>query len=362
MSYNINHPERDEDSNQKYDEYGLPYVIEDFDKDKRDDFVLTIEEALVKLFALKKKLNDEFMPGSTKIVDVIGEGSYFGINLIGNNPQISTVNYVESKGYVDFTVFPSNICYITENEDFVRFIAEKKEFHVDETLGSLSNKTIADLDLEYDGGDSNNAASINEIDTRSLSDILPNLMLNENDVVCELYEEYYNLTNDNKYGDAEKYGLRELPEARNIYKDIILNDVPNDPYGDNDNVPDMVICAKAILRGNFSDNIEISSIIEWKITHPLTKWTSTFTGDVRTYMSVFVQLPYLGNYDVEVCVWDVYNHCSKKITKDAIIVKPYNIDIRGFYLDARPLPDDLKYNLIIPQKYDNNAEKEFLWI
>ena len=79
LVYNVNHPEMVD--GKKYDEYGLPNVIEDFDKSKRDDFLLTIEESLIKLFALKKKLNDEFMPGSTKITDVIGEGNYFGINL-----------------------------------------------------------------------------------------------------------------------------------------------------------------------------------------------------------------------------------------------------------------------------------------
>ena len=362
LAYNVNHPERNKETGEKYDEYGLPYVIEDFDKDKRDDFVLTIEEALVKLFALKKKLNDEFMPGSTKIIDVIGEGNYFGTNLIGNNPQISSVNYVESKGFVDFTVFPSNICYITENEDFARYIAEKNNLHIDETIGTLSDKTIAELDDEYDGDDFDTVASINEIDTRSLANIIPNMMISKNDSVCEYYREYYDLTKGNKYGDAEKYGLREMPCARNVYNDLV-DDVPNDPYGENDEVPDMVICAKAILEGRFSDDVENTSIIEWKITHPLTQWSDSFTGDVLTFSSVFVQLPYLGNYDVEVSVWDTYNHCSKKITKDAILVKPYDVDIRGFYLDARPLPDDLKYDLIIPQEY-NNEESEyklFLW-
>ena len=85
----------------------------------------------------------------------------------------------------------------------------------------------------------------------------------------------------------------------------------------------------------------MTSIIEWKITHP-EKEEWTYTGDVKTFGNVFVQLPYLGNYDVEMTVWDVYNHCCKQYTKDAIIVEPYNIDIRGFYYDARPLPDGIE--------------------
>ena len=218
-----------------------------------------------------------------------------------------------------------------------------------------------------DGVDSNNDINIYEIDTRSLGGIIDALKEKNNDLVCEYYEEYYDITYDNKFGDAKKYGLREIPEARNVYKDIVLDDVPNDPYGENDEVPDMTIRAKVILKGQFSENIDGSSIIEWKIiytTDPDKNWTATHTGDVKTFGNVFVQLPYLGNYDVEMSVWDVYNHCCKQYTKDAIIVEPYNIDIRGFYFDARPLPDGLKYELIIPQEYQDDVEKEYryyLW-
>ena len=359
LVYNINHPEKVGD--EKYDEYGLPNVIEDFDKDKRDDFKLTIEEALVKMFALKNKLNDEFMPGSTIITDIIGEGNYFGINLIGNNPQISTVNYVESKGFVDFSVFPNKYCYITENEDFARYIAEKNDIHIEETIGGFGDKTIDEISRFYADSDSDSDL-IKEIDTATLSHLIGDFMVDKNDVVCDIYEEYYNITYDNNFGDAAEYGLRDIPESRNIYKDIVLGDLgSNEESGF---VPDMDICAKVVLKGIFDDNIDGGSIIEWKVTHSESGWTTSVSGYVKRYGNIFVQLPYLGNYDVEVSVWDVYNHCCKQHTKDAIIVKPYNIDIRGFYLDARPLPDNLKYELIIPNEYDDNMEpsyRYYLW-
>ena len=363
LVYNINHPEKVDGI--KYDDYGLPNVIEDFDKDKRDDFRLTIEEALVKLFALKKKLNDEFMPGSTKITDIIGEGNYFGINLIGNNPQISTVNYVELRERVNFKVFPDKHVYLTENEGFARFIAEQRDLHIDETIGELGNKTIEELGKEYGDSDSDSDIAINELDKRTLGHIINGLMEKENNVVCNLYDEYYTLTDGNKFGDAKDYGLIDIPEPRIIYKDIVLDDVPNDPYGENEIIPDMVVCAKAILTGEYNDDIDITSPIEWKVTHPETGWSVTYSGDVNIYGSVFVQLPYLGNYDVEIRVWDRYNHCCYQFEKDAIIVEPYNIEIRGFYLDARPLPDNLKYDLMVPQEYLENVEnkyKYYLWL
>lgn len=359
LVYNINHPEVDEDG-KKFDDYGLPNVIEDFDKDKHDNFKLTIEEALIKLFSLRNKLNNEFMPGSTKITDIIGEGNYFSLNLIGNNPQISTINYIESKGYIDFTVFPNNQCYITENEDFARYIAEKMNIKFDETIGGLSDKTIEELSKFYVDSDSDSDL-ISEIDTRTLSTLIENMLKDENDHVCTYFEEYYNMTYNNTFGDANEFGLREIPEPRNVYYDNIKTDVENDS---NNITPDMVACAKVILRGSFNENINGASIIEWKISHTEKNWSTTHYGEVKTYGDVFVQLPYLGKYNVEMTVWDVYNHCCKKYVEDAIIVKPYNVDIRGFYLDARPLPDELNYDLFIPQEYLDNIEKEyryFLW-
>ena len=358
LVYNINHPEKI--NGKKYDEYGLPNVIEDFDKDKRDDFVLTIEEALVKLFALKKKLNNEFMPGSTKITDVIGEGNYFGINLIGNNPQISSVNYIESKGHVDFSVFPDKHCYITENEDFVRYIAEKLEININPNIIELGEKTIDELETSYEG--SSDSDDISE--SQSLGSIIGNLMKKDNDTVCECYEEYYDITHGNIFDDSKEYGLREIPKPRNVYKDVIIDDFLDESYGKNEIVPDITVCAKVILKGTFSENIETTSIIEWKITHPEKKWNAVYFGSVEKYKNVFVQLPYLGNYDVEMTVWDIYNHCCKQYTKDAIIVETYNIEIKGFYYDARPLPDELKYDLMIPDEYIDNLEKEYkyyLW-
>lgn len=355
LSYNINHTGKVD--NKQYDEYGLPNVIEDFDKDKRDDFILTIEESLVKLFALKKKLNNEFMPGSTKITDVIGEGNYFGINLIGNNPQISTVNYIESKGYVNFTIFPSKYCYITENDDFARYIADRMEIRTDANIGQYGGKTIEELENEsienIIDSDKNGEIFIEKIHVGNLDTIIPDLLESDSRAVCDYFEEYFNITFDNKFGDADLYGLREIPDPLNVYRDNVGNSVPN-----------ITVCAKAVLKGEFSENIDITSIIEWKITHQDSEWSETYSGDIKTFGNLFVQLPFLGNYDVEMTVWDTYNHCCKKVTKDAIIVKPYNIDIRGFYYDARPLPNGLKYDLFIPQEYNDDREREYryyLW-
>lgn len=53
------------------DEYGYPVV--------ENAFVFSPEEVLIKLFGLKEKLKKDYLPLNARIIDVTGEGIYFGI-------------------------------------------------------------------------------------------------------------------------------------------------------------------------------------------------------------------------------------------------------------------------------------------
>ena len=61
--------------------------------------------------------------------------------------------------------------------------------------------------------------------------------------------------------------------------------------------------------------------------------------DINLFNQVFFELPYVGYYDVTMTIGDK----SKTKTK-AIKVEPYNIELIGFYYDARELPDNIKYD------------------
>ena len=53
----------------EFDDFGIP--------ETEDAFMFTIEEVLIKLFALKKYLKNKFLPLNARIIDIIGEGIYF---------------------------------------------------------------------------------------------------------------------------------------------------------------------------------------------------------------------------------------------------------------------------------------------
>ena len=108
LVYSINEPTGD------VDEWELPKV--------KEKFTYTIEEALIKLFALRKKLNKEFMPGTSRIIDIIGEANYFGIHGLNKVHDEYAIYESENIERLDFEIYPSKYVHITDNEYFNRYI------------------------------------------------------------------------------------------------------------------------------------------------------------------------------------------------------------------------------------------------
>lgn len=71
----------------QFDDDGIPIV--------KESFKFTIQEVLIKLFALKRKLEDYFLPLNARIVDIVGEAIYFAkydINVWNDQSRIEAVN------------------------------------------------------------------------------------------------------------------------------------------------------------------------------------------------------------------------------------------------------------------------------
>ena len=91
------------------DEYGYPVVV--------DAFAFTQEEVLIKLFGLKKKLKEEYLPLNARIIDITGEGVYFTVY---NTRAWTDVNsdFVISSGKIfDFYINP-DVSYIGDIRNF----------------------------------------------------------------------------------------------------------------------------------------------------------------------------------------------------------------------------------------------------
>ena len=340
LVYSINEHIKDGDGLFKYDEYELPIM--------REKFTYTIEETMVKLFALRKKLNKEFMPGSSRIFDIIGEGNYFGLHGIKKTRLVSA-NITPSKtkiNSISFDVFPSKYTHITDD----------RYFH-DYVLNNLNSDS--DSDSDSDLVPQNNKYTIirklnkiTDIKDVKISDIANEQIINETITIslshkdiCDFYEKYYNEkyiqhTILDEYDDL--YDDLQEPYAKVIlripdYIDNIKNVTWKIKMSGSDNVDDEL--KNACQTDEELKNINIIKQYKYK------KDEYTFSGPYDDYKSVLLKLKYIGYYDVSLHIEtedgeDVY------LTKRKYIkVEPYNIDIRGFYYDARKLPDEINYDI-----------------
>ena len=373
LVYSINEPTGD------VDEWELPKV--------KEKFTYTIEEALIKLFALRKKLNKEFMPGTSRIIDIIGEASYFGIHGLNKVHDEYAIYESESIERLDFEIYPSKYVHITDNEYFNRYIKLKKH-----NISNISAKEQLLSDI-YD-------IDINTIASESVYSKPNAISALSSTEKCDYFKNYYKevfvdytvykaIENNDSYPfDSTEYKYYtdyngEYP--RYSAKVVISNTSFSDRTFDNcelkfdciynkymvdiDESNQYYDETKALFPSSYGitfDNVNSEgrpSKISWKISmskdqtdeelknigiikkydyHNLNEFNNRFiknNEDIDKFNQVFFELPYVGYYDVTMTI----GNKSKTKTK-AIKVEPYNIELIGFYYDARELPDNIKYD------------------
>lgn len=427
LVYTINHPLKE------VDKWELPLVKEDFD--------FTMEEVMIKLFALRRKLNDEFMPSSSRIIDIIGEGTYFGLQEIINNavkptqkefdkkktyhPSIgifpSTKIFTPNKKVVDGVVddleknlpqdFKFNTCIvnITDSRQFRQYAIEQhydKEFednifkiNLETPIGNVYDIQISSVsDESLDDGLDNKQYLYDEIPLIDKPDGDTGNSDFEKRGLTDYYEEYHNKITDGRLDEirfepnthSEKNDIK--PAAKIILKNTSFDKVrfgqildTFGDFGDSGDSDDSDSETNNVLNGITFGNIDTAyygfNEIKWvvkssedQIDDDLKKigvrydfkdhstiydnntiWSTEddtdpkydeFKGfhNIDKYNKVYIELPFIGYYDVEMYFRNNETEV-KYIFKKAIKVESYNLDIRGFYYDARSLPEELQYDI-----------------
>ena len=382
LVYSINKP------NGKIDEWELPLVEE--------QFRYTIEEALVKLFALRKKLNKEFMPGTSRIIDIIGEANYFGIQAITKIHDDQLIDVTQRELDLDFDVYPKKYGHITDNEYFNRYIIIKQtrenNAQLDEVpigqqlISDISSMRLSDISEQH---------SISDPTYDSLNG--PNSI--DNSQKCAYYKDYYREVyedytvykaienNDfypfegdeyNYYEDAKRFTAKFILKCKDFsnptfescelkfdcqYNDIVeeggQHAITNGGTYDVDgseitfgnisklNSPQTITWTIKMSKNQYDDDMKNAGITKQYTRHE--DFIYTVTGnisddsdgsDAEIYNEVFVELPYIGYYDVTMEI-----DGQKKTKTKFLKVEPYNIDIIGFYYDIRKLPENMQYDM-----------------
>jgi len=118
----------------KFDDEDLPITTENYD--------FTIEEILIKLFGLKKKLEKEFLPLNARIKDITGEADFFGllevVNTISRNDKREIVAGIDTS----FKLSTNDCIYLEDLRSFSSFCLASEAI-VDEAIINYCNAYIA---------------------------------------------------------------------------------------------------------------------------------------------------------------------------------------------------------------------------
>lgn len=366
LVYSINKPIDD------FDEWELPKV--------KELFAYTIEEALIKLFALRKKLDKEFMPGSSRIIDIIGEANYFGIQCLRKtNMECALIpSKKEDRIRPMFDAYPGKNIHLTDNRYFNKYIIE--ECNKNEEIINHQNLICDISDMKIEELDK----PIDEFDIPTIdSDIYGNFIEKKK---ADLYKDFYNKV----YVDYERY-IDDVDTddefAKSTAKVVLINTTFDAKTFDNDicfgfkledeediafdnvnvyghhNIKWEVKMTNRIQNMNnlpkeYDDEVismfgqedeELKKIgIRKSYFEGLSKdeiderlnWYKEKEGTLEELNEVLFELPYVGYYDVTLTIDGASSTISKYIK-----VEPYNLEIKGFYYDARDLPKELKYGI-----------------
>jgi hypothetical protein len=114
--------------------FSLIYRINKINPDKFTDEDLpvteevqdfTIEEVLLKLFGLKRKLEKEYLPLNAHIKDITAEADYFGLLEVTNTISRNDTNTIKVGINTDFKVSPSSCSYLEDLRTFNSFCLEE---------------------------------------------------------------------------------------------------------------------------------------------------------------------------------------------------------------------------------------------
>ena len=104
----------------------------------------TIEETLIKLFGLKRKLENEYLPLNAHIKDITAEADFFGLLEVTNTISRNDTNTIEAGIKADFKTTPNKCIYLEDLRDFQSFCLKEAAI-VGQAIINYCNAYIAPL-------------------------------------------------------------------------------------------------------------------------------------------------------------------------------------------------------------------------
>lgn len=125
---------------QKTSQYTLPPQVE--------VYAYTVEEVMIKLYSLKRKLEREFLPVNVNIRDIIGEVCSVAGLVASHHATATTICYVQTGNKCGFSV-DTDYAYIEDLRPFMTFPVGGVNMAGEVTLADIAGLSLSDYDTDF---------------------------------------------------------------------------------------------------------------------------------------------------------------------------------------------------------------------
>lgn len=266
----------------------------------KENFNVDLQNIMVKIYGLKNILETKILPQNVKILDIVGEYNIY--------ENVSSILHFY-KHRIDEYKSGIDVDIITEKQFFQ--IRDLKDVLLHEHNPDTNVTEL--LDFEQD-----NKFDLNLLHSKIISGDINNELLTEFDKKYETLMSYFvgGQGTSNLVGEYITISLLG-------FKDLKINQT---------------------YSLNIDTNINFEYLkfhpfyeIEWVITHNNYEWKSNRLTLNDDSININVILPYIGNYDVTVILYNSDGSSQIETKKDFLYINAPNIDVFGFTKDYKKI-------------------------
>ena len=359
-------------------------------------YAFTIEEVLIKLYNLKRKLEDEFLPVNVNIKDIIGEICGVTGLAVSHHAKTDMISYVETGNRCGFTL-DTNFAYIEDLRPFMTFPLGGVIPTGAVTLEDIQSLGLSLFNTDYNtypapvsgnmitGADGFTMAETDETDVTD-SDIeqecvdttghfdggvpisvdssdfggLYAVNNPKNGISCYRWE-FYKADNNGADNIFLAHYSRYSPKLRfNAVRANSLRAVSNCLPDDKNAVCGALVrlicdCGDATWQSASDFSWDLLDNATWETCKAYinnisrVQWTVVgadennsdvkieITGEIlKGYGDIAVVLPKTGSYSINMRSWDWFNNMSDCYKTRCVEVLPKNVEISGWYESLSP--------------------------
>lgn len=284
LVYRLNEP------NGTFDQWDIPNVTETFD--------YTPEEVLIKLYGLKAKLQKEYLPLQSRIIDITAEGDYFTQRNINIWNVQNGIDFFSEGHTIKFGTVPN------DRQLYIEDLSMVLKSMMDQNDDASNYTTFLNLGI----GNEDTLTTIQRTELKSIFN--------------KFYETYHD-RELHSYNQNIPIGCPVLLDGTESFDDIwdeakFTWEDAHDPN------------SSLLITWNDWWKAWVYEI-EWVVTNKDGNYDQTYRGAIDDYLILPLILPYEGLYDVEMRTYDLFGHRSHYRTKDIIDVKLKQLELYGMY-------------------------------